>query len=139
MNGYILQYVEHTLLNIRGKIKEWEERVTRKDVFTALLVVFVGLASFGLGKLSAEGGGREPVSVEYREAYVGSSGSALEADERDIPAAGEVVGSVNSDKYHLPWCSGAQRIKEENLVRFASIAEAEAKGYVPAGNCPGLH
>ncbi len=39
------------------------------------------------------------------------------------------VGSKNSDKYHLPKCSWAKRIKPENRVCFTSAADAEAKGY----------
>lgn len=41
------------------------------------------------------------------------------------------VGSKNSDKYHLPKCSWAKRIKPENRVCFSSAADAEAKGYKP--------
>ena len=39
------------------------------------------------------------------------------------------VGSRNSDKYHLPTCSWAKRIKPENRVCFTSAADAESKGY----------
>lgn len=39
------------------------------------------------------------------------------------------VGSRNSDKYHLPKCSWAKRIKPENRICFASAADAEARGY----------
>ena len=46
-----------------------------------------------------------------------------------------VVVSKNSDKYHYSWCSGAKRIKPENQIWFNSAQEAEAKGYVLAGNC----
>ena len=52
--------------------------------------------------------------------------------------AGMVLGSSNGSVYHYPWCSGALRIKEENKIWFASIADAESKGYKPASNCPGL-
>lgn len=48
------------------------------------------------------------------------------------------VGSKNSDVYHLPECSGAQRIKEENKRCFSSKEEAEKSGYRPAANCPGI-
>lgn len=41
------------------------------------------------------------------------------------------VGSKNSNKYHLPSCSFAKRIKPENRVCFASREEAEKKGYQP--------
>lgn len=46
------------------------------------------------------------------------------------------VASVNGTKYHLSWCSGAQRIKEQNKITFSSRKEAEDAGYTPAANCP---
>jgi len=42
------------------------------------------------------------------------------------------VGSKNSNKYHLPTCTVAKRIKPENRVCFASKEEAEKRGYVPS-------
>jgi len=39
------------------------------------------------------------------------------------------VGSKNSNKYHLPTCQFAKRIKPENLVCFKSKEDAESKGY----------
>ncbi|OGI21544.1 MAG: hypothetical protein A2808_00710 [Candidatus Moranbacteria bacterium RIFCSPHIGHO2_01_FULL_55_24] len=41
------------------------------------------------------------------------------------------VGSKNSDKYHLPSCAPAKRIKPENRRCFASEEEARKAGYVP--------
>ncbi len=41
------------------------------------------------------------------------------------------VGSKNSDKYHLPSCSHAKRIKSENVVCFVSAEDAQSKGYAP--------
>ncbi|MEX0916879.1 MAG: hypothetical protein WDZ44_02140, partial [Candidatus Spechtbacterales bacterium] len=34
------------------------------------------------------------------------------AQEEGAPQGGEVVASVNSDKFHYPWCPGAKQIKE---------------------------
>lgn len=41
------------------------------------------------------------------------------------------VGSKNSDKYHLPTCSWARRIKPANRVCFSSEEDARSKGYTP--------
>jgi hypothetical protein len=51
---------------------------------------------------------------------------------------GSYVGSRTGKTYHLPWCSGAQRIKPENRVWFATKGEAEERGYHPAVNCKGI-
>jgi len=48
---------------------------------------------------------------------------------------GPFVGSKKSDKYHYPSCSAAKRIKSENLVTFASSADARAAGYSSCQKC----
>ena len=55
------------------------------------------------------------------------------------PSSGkQFVASKNGTKYYLPNCSGAKRIKPENLIGFPSREAAEAAGYGKAANCPGL-
>lgn len=51
--------------------------------------------------------------------------------EKGVATDCAYVGSKNSDKYHLPKCSWAKRIKPENIVCFSSASDAEAKGYKP--------
>ena len=52
------------------------------------------------------------------------------------PALGaEYWGSKQSNKYHLPTCKWAQKIKRENLVVFHSPEEAEKAGYRPCRVC----
>lgn len=45
------------------------------------------------------------------------------------------VASKNSNKYHLPTCQFAQKIKPENKVCFSSAEEAQKRGYQPAKCC----
>lgn len=47
----------------------------------------------------------------------------------------QLVGSKNSDKYHLPGCDNAKKIKAGNLVCFSSAQDAQDKGYKPAKCC----
>jgi hypothetical protein len=120
--------------------------------FMAALLVSVAVASFGLGRLSTapEGKGGEPekravvqkpsirtstdieASAAVKKAQPSSSASSPEATSAGY------VASKNGTKYHLPGCSGAKNIAEENKVFFATKEEAEAAGYQPAANCPGL-
>ena len=44
-------------------------------------------------------------------------------------------GSKNSTVYHIPDCSSAKKIKEENLIIFESISEAVSEGYRPCSRC----
>lgn len=46
-----------------------------------------------------------------------------------------LIGSKNSDKYHLPSCKRGKTIKEENRVCFSSEKDAQDKGYQPAKCC----
>lgn len=131
--------------DIRVKIKTFLED---DRAFTAALLVAVAAASFGLGRLSLSPPKGEPLSLEAAlvqkaplrtSSTVEASSSSLDtASSPETTATEGYVGSKNGTKYHLPWCSGAQRINEENKVFFASKEEAEAAGYTPAANCPGL-
>jgi methylphosphotriester-DNA--protein-cysteine methyltransferase len=62
----------------------------------------------------------------------------MAAGEAEKASGGRIVASKTGAKYHLPWCSGAQTMKEENKIWFDSPEEARAAGYTPAANCKGL-
>lgn len=111
-------------------------------IFHGLLVLLVGVTAFGLGRSSVVPESMEqPASITLSQSMTQQGGTTTPVSEDmgdGTAVEGAYVGSKNSDKYHLPWCSGAQRIKEENKVWFASIEAAEQAGYIPAGNCEGL-
>jgi len=130
------------LIDMEASIKGFWENIkgavgrvlASRDLFPALLLIAVGVASFGLGRLSVAGEVPEApaAAIEARVSGAVPPAAAPEA------VAGGYVASKNSTKYHLPWCSGAQRISEENKIWFASKEEAETAGYTPAGNCEGI-
>lgn len=116
-------------------------------VFYSLLIVLIGVVSFGLGRWSVS----ESVSTNSQSASVVMTQSASDVDEtgRTTPSTvGEekgvesgvqkYVASKNGSKFHLPYCPGAQQMKEENKIWFSTKAEAQAAGYTPAANCPDL-
>lgn len=45
------------------------------------------------------------------------------------------VCSSESDKYHEPTCRWTDKIKDENLVHFDTVEEAQAAGYDACGTC----
>jgi len=45
------------------------------------------------------------------------------------------VGSIRSDKYHLPECEWARKIKPDNQICFKDKEEAREQGYVPCKVC----
>lgn len=113
---------------IQLKIKNEVEEILAEWGILAV-VVFVGLASFGLGRLSAIEEARPAISVTEAQA----SAAAL-----SITPGGLVVASRQGSAYHYPWCSGASTIKEGNKVWFESEEAARRAGYEPARNCKGL-
>ncbi len=124
--------------NIVDKIKGVSYDVWR-DIGIITVIVLVALASFGIGRLSVIYGQKEDFEIIYPH----QGASALEAvntasQEGQGVVSGGFVASKTGSKYHLPWCSGAQRIKESNKVFFGTKVEAEAAGYTPAKNCKGL-
>ena len=118
------------------------------SIFYPVLLVLIAGIAFGLGRQSVlptnnenntEKQGKIEVlaPIPQLPAAVASSSPKI-AVETPVSGAVTVVGSKSGTKYHLPNCPGAKRIKPGNLVIFESIAKAEAAGYTPAANCPGL-
>jgi hypothetical protein len=99
--------------------------------FYGALVILVGVASFGFGRLSvAPHVSTQPAGIVMARTEV------LEAPLASPEAGkGVYVGSKNGTKYHLPTCPGAKAINEENKVWFQTKEAAAAAGYTPAGNC----
>ena len=117
------------------------------DLFTAALIFLVGLGSFGLGRLSAIWPERDTIRIGEPSAegqmtkepsITNESKSTLSALGAGLSAKGKYVASKSGKYYHLPWCPGALRIKEQNKIWFKTKEAAEEGGYKPASNCPGL-
>jgi len=115
----------------------------------AILIVFVALASFTLGRLS-DGNFTQAKTISTEidntahllDGTVKNTQVETTEDESktdfSVQDQGKYVASKNGTKYHLPWCGSAKRIKEENEVWFATKTEAESAGYSPAKNCKGI-
>lgn len=131
--------------------------VLNDSVFYSFLFIIVAVSSFGLGKLSTVSTGQNIAStaagiqivppltvpdfpVENNPPVAPVATSQITSLPTSItPAtAGPFVASKKGTKYHLATCGSAKSIKPENLISFATRAEAEAAGYTKASNCPGL-
>lgn len=127
------------------------------DIILVVGVMLIALISFGAGWLlgnssdfSKEIKIEEPSPEKLKAEVVNPSAEKIssEGDNSDNESTAnneaesdeekEIVASKNGSVYHYIWCSGAKRIKEENKIYFKSKEEAEAAGYRPAQNCPGL-
>jgi hypothetical protein len=149
----IKPYYENKVEPVVSKIKGGLD--VKQDIFIALIIILVGLAGFGLGKLSALEKGREPIEIHKAqflpitatttnipnqnvlksEVAIPMSAAAMIASEN---ALGLLVASKSGQKYHFPWCAGASQIADKNKIWFASYEAAQKAGYTAASNCPNL-
>lgn len=132
-----------------NKIKVVGEHILDNQIiFTTLIIILVSFSSFGLGRLSKIEENKKPLSIYDNITRVDNLASIITTESKEpvevqppqlgLVAGGKYIASKNSDKYHAPWCSGAQRINEENKIWFDSKEEAERAGYTPASNCKGI-
>lgn len=112
----------------------------KNDIFTAGIIILTAVAGFGLGRLSAIYGQKKSIEIEYPKVSADKAAAVADFSNLKVLLNEEkmYIASKNSDKYYLPWCSGVQRIKEENKIWFASKEDAEKAGYKPSANCKGI-
>lgn len=124
-------------------------------IFNVLLLVLIGVISFGLGQksVSESSNYNQSAGIVFTESpfyraieevdksdfnlnheTIAGNNESTETTSIDF----QFVASKNGSKYHLKTCSGAKNIKPENLIYFATREEAEMAGYTKAANCPGL-
>ncbi len=139
-----------TIADLRGRGKALTARIPA-DMLIILVLLLSSTLAFGLGVLAgkdmAKTTGKDGFWIEElpkTEALQGGGpAAALSAVVSKEPApvgkaSGTYLASKNGTKYYLPSCSSSKRIKEENKIWFDTKEEAEAAGYGPAANCPGL-
>ena len=116
----------------------------RADFFTAIVIILVAFAGFGLGRLSALEGKKTPVLIERNFAPSLLSGNNVSDEKLTVTktvqnlSSKSFVAAKSGTRYYFPWCGGVSRIKEETKIWFASEEEARKAGFTPAANCAGL-
>ncbi len=114
------------------KIKSWLEIEEVVHGMMVIIVLLVGLAGFGLGRLYEET--PSPVSIQY--ANKSSNDTLLSPNEQKTQTnADKIVASKNGTKYYFPNCRGVGNIKEENKIYFQSEEDAIAAGLTKASGC----
>jgi hypothetical protein len=115
------------------KIVKWGS-ANQERLLLFLGLVSVGALCFEAGMLYGSLRETEPLklSISAQAAVSVPDQTPLVASSAEPIPSGSClfVGSRNSDKYHLPKCSSAKRIKPENRVCFASEEDAKKRGYV---------
>ncbi len=123
-------------MEIRGvSIQEWGQKI--KNIGGSALgqwgqlviVLLVGLGSFGLGRFSAFEDVQAPVSIKE---------ASSEGKPRGMYMGGLILASRAGSAYYYPWCQGASKITPQNQVWFESEATARQAGYTASKSCKGL-
>lgn len=115
-------------MNIPERLQKLKGLLSTDFIILIILVLSAGI-SFSFGYLAGKDSLKQEVFIDTTAAVYNAQ--VGEESKR-------FVGSISGTKYHLPSCSSAKRIKEENKVYFATKEDAELAGYSPAGNCEGL-
>lgn len=144
--------IKESFNKIKGSIQAIPQDI-KYNFFITFLIILVGTASFGLGRLSVSDIQKNTdIKVFLPEGLEANVLQGFEqkdiqnsSEKQGVPEnvyvpdqGGEVVASKSGSKYHFPWCAGAKQISEKNLISFPSVEEARNAGYTPAANCKGL-
>ncbi len=120
--------------NIFNKIKGLGA-IDRMTILYVVIVIGVGVGSFGLGRLSVINTTKlteDKVSIVSGPLSSKSSQSRVTTSNNTPSSSLGFVASKNGKIYYTPSCAGAKRIKEENKVWFTSTEEAKNAGYSPS-------
>lgn len=133
-----------------NKIKSFIDSEEGKNILTVVILILVGLSSFGLGRLSKlnNSGG---LKIEYAKPLEANVASApLVPTPKSKPAITTTVtpkkplvpvtaktffASNRGSKYYSIGCGGGKTIKQENRIYFATEEEAEKAGYELSVSC----
>lgn len=128
---------------MREKFKSW---LLNDQLFYGLVVILIGIASFGLGRASSFETAQiepviqmiEPITLTANAVATNPSTAAQGSSPQAIDSQKPFLASKNGTRYYLSSCSGAKRIKSENIIYFSTREAAESAGYTKAINCAGL-
>jgi len=130
----------------------------QNDIILVIGVILISLISFGAGRLTAPQSLKQPLTIDgsqvanisqtFLKPENQTADTASTANSVDKPTTenqssnqqnqvninspqkqGQFVASKSGKNYYWPWDSTVQRIKPENLIWFATEAQAQAAGY----------
>ena len=121
------------------KIKQFLQSDGGRNILTVVIIILVGLASFGLGRLS-KNGQNAGISAEYGANVERGAKDVLESKPaglgaEDTSAVKTFFASNRGSKYYSIGCPGGKTIKQENRIYFSTKEEAERAGYELSTSC----
>ena len=75
------------------------------------------------------------VSSEYIPVESNNSLKSSSEPSSSSESSVRYVGNSNTKKFHSPYCSSADKIKDSNRVTFSSRQDAISRGYTPCKLC----
>jgi hypothetical protein len=139
--------VKNSLKSLKSRVKDFWVNYEPKIILVSALIL-VAVIAFEFGLMQGQKWQNKPLIIEKSaqaitctpEGEKPAPGANLSPSEPLVnPAANKqacaYVGSKNSNKYHLPTCQWAKRIKPENVVCFKSVEDVAGKNYQPDKGC----
>lgn len=151
-DGLYKAHNEHQKKNLKQKFLTGWLKYGDKIILAIGIILIAGI-SFEAGFLKGQKNQKEPIvinqpasdtcpKVEDSQNTGGTTSSPQQNNqtktENQIAAENQkcaFVASKNSNKYHLPTCQWANKIKPENKICFSSVQEAQSRGYQGAKCC----
>ncbi len=99
----------------------------KKEYLLVVILILIGLISFGLGRMSVLENNQNREEVEF----VVPELSKIDADFKSFG----YLASINGTKYYPRGCNSANRIKLENRIYFESGEDAKKSGFDRAKTC----
>lgn len=122
-----------SITNLSNKIKS-KTGIDKQSFLLIIVLIFVAIASFGLGRLSLEGETSEEITVEEPKGTLAGDAKTM-YNEKVIDGEKRFFASKNGKKYYSLGCGGASRIKPENQIWFKSREDAEKSGFTLSTAC----
>lgn len=123
------------------KIKLFLQSDKGKDLMVIIIVILVGLASFGLGRLSVPRDG-QGIKIEYPAGQISQTASTISSINlsgathlSNISTGKNYFASSRGKKYYGIDCEAGKSIKKDNRIYFATPSEAEASGFTLSSSC----
>ena len=97
-----------SIYEIGDKIKRFLDKMTdslNNEIFVISMIILIGFAGFGLGRLSILEGQKSPIRIENiknNEMPADVSNSVKNITDENKNSGGVVVASKNGTKYHYP-------------------------------------
>lgn len=118
------------------KIKSFLGTRDGQNIAIILVIILVAIASFILGRFSLSETKTTVLDTSVSAVpQIPISGSQSTPSIQNVSSMGPFVASRNGTKYYTKDCSGARRIKPENLISFTTKEQAEQAGYTWSSTC----